>query len=80
MTAKPGLSPAIIEYMNRIAADKGKPPPVVHREAVYVHTTDCDWCGKTCQKSYRTMENDWLCDKCGIKHLDQRTREARRKQ
>ena len=78
MTNKPGLSPAFIAHMSRIADTKGTPPPVVQREAIYNPTTVCEWCRKPCRKSYRTKETEWLCRECGNKHLDDIARESRR--
>ena len=74
---KATLSQASIDYMNRIAAAKGQPPPVVRREPVYLNTVDCEWCRKTCVKSYRTKENAWLCGKCSLEHLSDCERKAR---
>ena len=76
---KPTLSPAAIEYRNKIAAAKGQPPPTIKREPVYTNTVDCEWCRKSCVKSYRTKENAWLCGKCSLEHLSDCERKARAK-
>jgi hypothetical protein len=79
MTQKPALSPAAVEYLNRIAADRKQPPPVIKREPVYTNTVDCDWCRKSCVKSYRTKESAWLCGKCSLEHLSDCERKGRAK-
>lgn len=71
------ISPAIRDYLNSLAASRGKPSPIKARQTSdVIDTTSCTDCRRSCDKSDRDKDGNYRCRTCGIRYLDECTKAA----